>query len=64
MGSWKVVLWHAVIGAKSLHGAPKLTPHVEVSVELLAGTAKFVFYVELTFVNPKANLFILLAKKK
>ena len=55
MGSQKVVLWHSVIGAKSLHGAPKLTPHVEVNVELLAGTAKFAFYVELAFVNPKAK---------
>lgn len=63
MGSQKVMLWHAVVGAKSLHRAPKPTPHVEVSVELLPGAAKFAFYVELTFANPKAKWFILLVKK-
>lgn len=63
MGSQEVVLCHAMIAAKSLHRAPKLTLYVEVSVELLAGRAKFASYVVLTFVNPKAKLFILPVKK-
>lgn len=36
---------------------------MEVSVELMAGTAMFAFYVKLTFIRPKAELFILLLKK-
>lgn len=49
------MLWHAVVGDKSLHRAPKLTSHMEVSVESMAGTAMFVFYVKLTFIRPKAE---------
>jgi len=51
-------------GGQIFARGPKLTAHVEVSVELLSGIAKLAFYVELTFLKSKMIHFTSKKKKQ